>query len=183
MSRLLRLPGGLRNRIYEDVFTGERIPPKSKPQHCISLLFVCRQIHAETALLPYRYFTFSFEAIEQSPLSTITLRDFIRDREAAQLKAIENLELVTWKAREMWTEGKSLRAHHLSVLIEAPCLKVLKIVIIWGDGGYRLSRATARTHRALRLEALRTDIHANSPAVEAQYHARSSAIGLGISRC
>jgi hypothetical protein len=79
MSPLLRLPGEMRNRIYEDVFAGERIPPESKPQHCISLLFVSRQIHAKTALLPYRYFTFSSKLYIKTPAERRSKNMFITE--------------------------------------------------------------------------------------------------------
>lgn len=69
-SLLLKLPGELRNKIYGYVF-GEkhwfidqcgRVPKRGKRwggKNAMSLLRVCRQLHAETRCLPYQTHTFA----------------------------------------------------------------------------------------------------------------------------
>lgn len=100
---LLRLPAELRNRIYELVFRGKTYLFKSSihtkharldttEKHIFGLLYVCRQIYFEAALLPYAMNTFCFHDFETS------LYPFLRDRSPAQFRSIQSLELVTYQA-------------------------------------------------------------------------------------
>jgi hypothetical protein len=71
-SPLLRLPAELRNQIFRYALGGEtwnfvvresnrhRVRNCSGFQHALALLAVCRQIYAETALLPFSLGSFSF---------------------------------------------------------------------------------------------------------------------------
>ncbi|KAI4613396.1 uncharacterized protein J4E87_009863 [Alternaria ethzedia] len=94
-SPLLLLPGEIRNMIYAlaldhkdiRIFKGRAIDVK----HPINLLYVCRQAHAETALLPYAINCF---AIVHEPIdaqlrfiarSTATLHRLLKDRTQAQI--------------------------------------------------------------------------------------------------
>ena len=93
-SPLLQLPAELRNIIYTYVlqehsrvaaFPLRNTGPRRYP---LALLFVCRQIHAETALLPYALNTFLVGDI------TCYIDDalgFLRNRSPAQLRSIQYL--------------------------------------------------------------------------------------------
>lgn len=131
-SPLLRLPGELQNTIYEHVLESHRISPRRKPQHCASLLFVCRQIYTDTALLPYRQFTFCFDAIHRGKRKW-TLEDFARRRSKDQIQAIRRLKLVTidlWETR-MWDENCMVEDCLPLVLDSFPQLEILKMLAVY----------------------------------------------------
>ncbi|KAF1997467.1 hypothetical protein P154DRAFT_280843 [Amniculicola lignicola CBS 123094] len=103
-SPLLRLPAEIRNAIFkyaltrnspfrvgkatdlrlESRFLGGSV--SNKKRDCLSLLSVCRQTYAETALLPFRANSFSFG-------SSHLLRGWIHAQPVAHRKAVANLEL------------------------------------------------------------------------------------------
>jgi hypothetical protein len=96
--RLLDLPGEVRNLIYEHVFSPQTYQPhigwtpyrltKLNPRHVLALLYVSRQIHAETSLLAYSLMTFSFS--DDSYFS-----DFLNVLTPTQMKAVQHLQLNT----------------------------------------------------------------------------------------
>jgi hypothetical protein len=117
-SPLLRLPGELRNRVYEYAMSGVTISvfpaPKpwspaqlhahvadtataltamSSPSDTISLTRVCRQIHVETRLLPFRAFTFHIN-------SDGSFSKFVDSLLPIQRDAISTIEMSTPDANE-----------------------------------------------------------------------------------
>jgi hypothetical protein len=117
-SPLLRLPGELRNRVYGYALSGVTISvfPAPKPwdpaqlhahvadpvtaltatsnvMDTINLTRVCRQIHAETRLLPFRAFTFHVN-------SDGSFNKFIDILLAVQRDAISTIEVSTPDANE-----------------------------------------------------------------------------------
>ncbi|KAF1840465.1 uncharacterized protein K460DRAFT_360138 [Cucurbitaria berberidis CBS 394.84] len=100
---LLRLPAEIRNWIYKLVLGGRTYKFKdafsthyarldTTEQHLFGLLFVCRQIYFEAALLPYAINTFRFRDFD------ISLSPFLKERSPAQFRSIQSLELVTYQA-------------------------------------------------------------------------------------
>jgi hypothetical protein len=102
-SPLLRLPGELRNKIFEYVlgdldlhFTyayGYQFDVRleTHQRNMLGLLFVCRQAHAETALLHYALNTFNFTLTE-----IFDVKNFLQGMSAAQRKAIQRI-YTHWK--------------------------------------------------------------------------------------
>jgi hypothetical protein len=96
--RLLDLPGEVRNLIYEYVFSSQTYQPhigwtpyrltKLNPRHVLALLYVSRQIHAETSLLAYSLMTFSFS-------DDSYFNDFLNVLTPTQTKAVQHLQLNT----------------------------------------------------------------------------------------
>ena len=83
-------PSARDRRILQD---RHNIPPSSAP-----LLFVCRQIHSEVALLPYRLNKFIVAGMYLS-----AMREFLKRRTPAQLELMRD---VRWR----WpTEGSPVR--------------------------------------------------------------------------
>jgi hypothetical protein len=98
-SSFLRLPAELRNGIYDLVFelgTYEidsdadcaALPLLCHPKASLGLLFTCRQVNAETMILPYKQNMFSFSTLQDIPR-------FLDERTPAQERAIEVIELWT----------------------------------------------------------------------------------------
>jgi hypothetical protein len=102
---LLQLPAELRNRIYAYTFYNVRIPFHNTLSHSLSTLFVCRQIHIEATLLPYRQFKFAFESLKDST-HVMSLKSLLTACTEVQRHMIRSLELVTWNGEEMWAEPK-----------------------------------------------------------------------------
>jgi len=100
-SPLLRLPSELRNIIYRYVFQGCSIWVTKNHQDllyglrlwCIhdldivSLLLTCRQVHAEAAILPYRFLVFEFHG------GAAIIEKFLSARSPAQLEAIQTIRV------------------------------------------------------------------------------------------
>ncbi|KAL5121356.1 hypothetical protein ACEQ8H_000824 [Pleosporales sp. CAS-2024a] len=92
VSPLLRLPPEIRNMVYRYVFQGMEWAMRicegeiRARDENPALLKVCRQINAETALLPYCLGTFNFEDIYQACDVA-----FFEARSAAQLGAIRSI--------------------------------------------------------------------------------------------
>ncbi|KAF2831209.1 hypothetical protein CC86DRAFT_430935 [Ophiobolus disseminans] len=64
-SPLLRLPGELRNQLYEEVFSlcnkpGDRVQSDASKPSWTDLLSICRQVHTEAALILFMTQTFVF---------------------------------------------------------------------------------------------------------------------------
>lgn len=93
-SPLLRLPPEIRNMIYTliidvniVVFTEAGLGRGRHPiQDGLALLRVCRQIHAEAALLPYALNTFVFWTF------TSDLRAFLYGRKREQIAAMQKVQ-------------------------------------------------------------------------------------------
>ena len=93
-SPLLRLPPEIRNMIYTliidvvtVVFTKARLGRGRHPiQDGLALLRVCRQIHAEAALLPYALNTFVFWTF------TSDLQAFLYGRKNEQIAAMRKVQ-------------------------------------------------------------------------------------------
>ena len=102
-SPLLRLPAELRIAIYDYVF-GENIynlhlhrgPAKTYPSfnECnLGLIAVCRQLHSETRLLPYKLGIFSFQADipdRSEDRRSFRIRQFVNSTTEEQKVAIGN---------------------------------------------------------------------------------------------
>jgi hypothetical protein len=99
--RFLDLPAELRNAVYEDVLGGHSIKlkdgrlnprysaPVTEQPHILALTHVNRQLHAETALLPYALNTFSF-------VDTRPVRNFLKNCTPSQVQAIRFIALDVW---------------------------------------------------------------------------------------
>jgi len=116
-SPLLRLPAELRNMVYEYVFEGNRyvfggyLFTGKRPEdgntliwrkletNALGLLLASRQLHAETALLPYKLGVFHFEFEEpdfdEDEWYEEVLQDFFRARSRKQIAAIATMQVST----------------------------------------------------------------------------------------
>ncbi|KAI4647686.1 hypothetical protein J4E93_004096 [Alternaria ventricosa] len=116
-SPLLRLPAELRNIVYGYVFEGNRYALggylftgkrpeegntliwRTSRSNDIGLLLACRQLHAETALLPYKLGVFHFEFEEpdfdEDEWYEEVLQDFFRARSRKQIAAIATMQVST----------------------------------------------------------------------------------------
>ena len=84
---------------FEPILTIKpRLVPKNSPIS-IPLLRVCRQIHAETSLLPYKPNTFAFEDVND-------IKAFVSRPAQAQVRAIKVLEIYTTFGRRL-TKGRN----------------------------------------------------------------------------
>jgi len=96
-SPLLQLPAELRNIIYTYVLQDDlwvvayRLTKTESRGYPIALLFVCRQIHAETALLPYALNTFLIGDIS---LGEDAALGFLGRRTPAQLQSMQTLYFI-----------------------------------------------------------------------------------------
>jgi hypothetical protein len=143
-SPLLRLPPEIRNRIWEYTVGGKvldvthfarrkshryieevtTISKDSFPQHSHALLQVCRQIYAETALLPFSKNTFRFEK-EQA-------FEWARQLLKFQRNLLENVHVVTHRAQRLygWTTPRSNKDLHLPQAFPINIFPNVKQVII-----------------------------------------------------
>ncbi|KAI4644832.1 uncharacterized protein J4E79_010967 [Alternaria viburni] len=113
-SPLLRLPAELRNLIYTYAFDNTtytffksnrdtEITPcnESLTEDSMSLLLVSRQIHAETAYLPYKLITFDFLVHNDNKSQWKPyVRKFLAKRSEEQIKAMSCLTLRRWTYEE-----------------------------------------------------------------------------------
>ncbi|KAF1833308.1 hypothetical protein BDW02DRAFT_599196 [Decorospora gaudefroyi] len=172
---LLRLPAELRNRIYNHVLGGRTYRFKDTfrtsqarldhrgEQHILGLLYVCRQIHFETALLPYTLNTFSFRDLD------ISLEPFLRHRSPSQIRSIHSLELVTYRAGQMWASiigfSKGLSSE-LRMLGRLPNLQQLRIIVHMMSSLYIAWGAIPwSSDFEVNLEALERALEAHMPQV------------------
>jgi hypothetical protein len=96
-SPLLHLPGELRNQIYGYVLGDLKLKfylykaSFRKKGNKLELLFTCRQVYAETALLPYTLNTFTFKtsALKYKP----HLRHFLKKSLGAQIQAMSRVRI------------------------------------------------------------------------------------------
>ena len=130
-SPLLRLPAELRNIVYGYVFEGNRYElggylftgkrPKEgntliwrqSQTNALDLLLASRQLHAETALLPYKLGVFQFEFEEpdfgEDDWYEEILKDFFRARSRKQIAAIATMHVSTQHIEEgtMWEKTQT----------------------------------------------------------------------------
>ena len=113
-SPLLRLPAELRNLIYACTFdnttynffqdnkpTEKTLCAGSSTENNMSLLLVSRQVHAETAYLPYELSTFDFLVYKADKREwKAYLRRFLAKRSEEQIKAMSCLTLRRWSYEE-----------------------------------------------------------------------------------
>jgi hypothetical protein len=138
-SSFLCLPAELRNQVYTYVLGGEtfsihcwrRYTPFGfatrilrKRRFFLALLVVCRQLHSETRLLPFRLNAFRFKSQDafDSWLDKFTLD---------QQETIQNVHLVTWMARHM-VEGEGWRSkpvNEVLPVVRLPGLKKIEIEV------------------------------------------------------
>lgn len=170
-SPLLSLPAELRNIIWSDVLGGTifdikcsvRIPwgvsvtNTTISPHQLALLQTCRQIYAETQLLPLSLNTFQFKSED-------AFKPWLAKFDRAQQAAIENVRLVTWKAKHM-VESRGFAPRRLVDVFPVELFKGLKSVEIevrytglvkedekWTCGGSELEDAdTVEAEGRLRL--------------------------------
>jgi len=129
-SPLLRLPAELRNLVYGYVFKGNRYElggylfTGKRPEegntliwrkletNALGLLLASRQLHAETALLPYKLGVFQFEFEEpdfdEDDWYEEVLQDFFRARSRKQIAAIATMQVSTQQMYGiMWENTQS----------------------------------------------------------------------------
>ena len=124
-SPLLRLPAELRNIIFHYVYADktyvfredveakavgsyrredDESPSDLKREACVS--FVCRQLNAETSLLPYELGVFSFNVVAKNGgyAGLWMLEDFLGERTDQQFDAIAQLTIEQWsdECRKDW---------------------------------------------------------------------------------
>ena len=126
-SPLLRLPGEIRNEIFAYLYTdaGYEIEldndcadrrvvlsdvTASLRRYLIRLLLVCRQVHAETALLLYELGEFLFTAEDWgSHLAVVGMRSFLERLSPRQLHATGKMTLWRpgWNGRVFWVQTRT----------------------------------------------------------------------------
>jgi hypothetical protein len=87
---------------------GKLTSDKSLKKNNMGLLLVSRQVHEETALLPYKMgeFLISIEAPDETE-GWECVKAFLEDRSKAQIKAMKRLEI--WDS-SLWREDYRIRA-------------------------------------------------------------------------
>ncbi|KAH7399643.1 hypothetical protein BKA66DRAFT_452267 [Pyrenochaeta sp. MPI-SDFR-AT-0127] len=172
---LLRLPAELRNRIYELVLGGRTYRFKdtvctnharldTSERHIFGLLYVCRQIHFETALLPYSMNIFSFRDFD------ISLYPFLKERSPAQFRSLRSLELITYQAGQMWAEPELFSENfteEVRVLARLPNLRHVRMIIDTKESLYRGWRPDDLDFEYVRKnkEMLERVIHSHRPDI------------------
>ena len=126
-SPLLRLPAELRNEIFAFVYTdaayhlelggydGEfrtvLINTVTYSRRCeVRLFLVCRQVHAETAMLPYELGSFNFMAQEWDPhLAVVGMGSFLERLSPRQLRATGKVTLwrTSWDHHRFWIQTRT----------------------------------------------------------------------------
>ena len=171
-SPLLALPAELRNIIWSQVLGGTtfdikcsvRIPwgvsvtNTTTSPHQLALLQACRQIYAETRLLPLTLNTFQFKSED-------AFKPWLAKFDITQRAAIQSVRLVTWKAKHM-VESRGFAPRRLvdvfpvelfkglrSVQIEVRYTGVLREDEKWECGGSELEDVdTVEAEGRLRLK-------------------------------
>jgi hypothetical protein len=135
-SSLLALPAELRNIIWAHVLGGNlfdikcsvRIPwgvsvtNATTSPHQLALLGTCRQVHAETRLLPFTSNTFQFKSED-------AFKPWLAGFDLAQQAAIQSVRLVTWKAKHM-VESRGFAPRRLLDVFPVELFKGLKSIEI-----------------------------------------------------
>jgi len=127
-SPLLRLPAEIRNLIFAYVFDVTGYELELADHHyarravlsgsgaylrtyVLRLLLVCRQVHAETALLAYELGSFIFRANEWDPHeAVVAMRSFLERRSPIQLRAIGKVTLWRYPAHHrcrFWAQTRT----------------------------------------------------------------------------
>ncbi|KAF3046618.1 hypothetical protein E8E12_011252 [Didymella heteroderae] len=131
-SPLLSLPAELRDMIWSHVLGGNvfdikcsvRIPwgvavtNTTTAPHSLALLQTCRQIHAETWMLPFTLNTFQFKSED-------AFKPWLAEFDPAQQAAIQSVRLVTWKAKHM-VESRGFAPRRLVDVFPAEMFKGLR---------------------------------------------------------
>ena len=88
------------DQVYEYKAAGSDGPPIiCRAEHpCLGLLLATRQVHYETALLPYKLATFVFEI--RDPCYPLEPYTFVQKRSKAQLTALGHMEV--WYGKKRW---------------------------------------------------------------------------------
>ena len=89
-------------------------------KHILGLLYVCRQIHFEIALLPYTMNMFSFTEFD------VSLEPFLQQRSPPQIRSIHYLELVTYQAVQMWASSEHFSPYMSREFRTLSCLPNLR---------------------------------------------------------
>ncbi|KAF2850754.1 hypothetical protein T440DRAFT_84248 [Plenodomus tracheiphilus IPT5] len=144
-SPLLRLPVELRNSVYELVFGGHSInltrnnPPRwlsSKPSQppfrtsALSLLFTCRQLHAESRLLPFALNPVFCDHGLNEDLISESCRltpDQLDSISTAQVRSSSFMMVVSVGERRLITPFRD----HIRDVVSR--FKVRKLSLVWGD--------------------------------------------------
>lgn len=114
------------------------------PKCFLSLLRTCRQIHAETRLLPLQLNTFRFKSQD-------AFLPWLEKLGAGRASALRNVELVTWMARHMVEGGSwvAMRLEECFPLRQLEDLRIVKVEV----------RMTGRTRDCARGECWNCEGH------------------------
>ncbi|KAF1932399.1 uncharacterized protein M421DRAFT_417117 [Didymella exigua CBS 183.55] len=188
-SPLLSLPAELRNTIWSHVLKGNtfnikcsvRIPwgvtvsNTTISPHSLALLQTCRQIHAETRLLPFTLNIFQFKSED-------AFKPWLANFDRAQQAAIQHVMLVTWKAKHM-VESRGFAPRRLvdvfpvekfkglrRVEVEVKCAGMVREDENWACGGSELEdvdtvEAEGRLRLRLKKEHPRLEIRFEKVAI------------------
>jgi len=131
-SPLLRLPAEIRNRVFQYALAGELIRPKltdeilvardtycpaymgkelhpsiyAPPSHRFSLLCVCRQVYAETAMLPYTLSTFTFISLH----TIIYWLDSLLPQKRKLIQHVHSVQFGNWCGIESLADRAALKS-------------------------------------------------------------------------
>lgn len=126
--------------------------------HRLALLQTCRQIHAETRLLPITLNTFQFKSED-------AFKPWLAKFDVTQQAAFQNVKLITWKAKHM-VESRGFAPRRLVDVFPVELFKGLRSVSIevrytgavkedekWACGGSELEDVdTVEAEGRLRLK-------------------------------
>ncbi len=177
-SPLLRLPPELRNKIYGYVLGGkvfqfrsekyhELVKSSMKKKQNLALLGVCRQVYAETALLPFTLSTFSIRYVK-------TWHKWLADIKTARAANIKFVQCqmtqvgsVVWTPYERWSSRTlvDLVSPHLK-LRELPLLKHIEITIeLFSFTSFARGDAETKAHAVESAKSLNRAIQVQRPDV------------------
>jgi hypothetical protein len=137
-SPFLRLPTELRNQIYAytlggevfDIYCSRSFTPFGfdtrilrKQENLLALLAVCHQLYAETRLLPFQLNAFRFKSED-------AFHSWLNKFDSIQRESIQEIHLVTWKAKHMIEGEDAWKLKPLSVVLPVEKLPDLRRVEI-----------------------------------------------------
>lgn len=157
-SPLLRLPAEIRNHIFEMALDGHTIKPDAprtlnNRDNRFDLLQSCRQIYAETGILPYRLSTFSFRYLN-------TMKKWCDRLPPIQRQAISAIQ---FPYRREWAEHEE--ATTLLCFPNLPNLKNVDVILL-GQAGAEVACNGARDAEKRLEEGIRADNHALEVKIE-----------------
>jgi hypothetical protein len=122
---------------------------KDQPKDCFALQQVCRQIHAETALLEYKLNEFSFESEDSFY--------WVRSDKLLEIRrgAITHIRIATWQADSMLVENAGDYNGYLGELSDYfpahffPNLKHI-VIEVYGSAKTNISKAEKRLGKSIR---------------------------------